>query len=111
MGTFADRGMKYDDISENMKDNVVENCRKFIDFVFDLDKDFSFNDEFDVDRTIMDKVHKLCERDVRTYLENGLEGKKSAIRQEGADDYIEETMFFYPLTGILNALARGIYNL
>ena len=110
-GTFADRVMKYDDISENMKDNVVENCRKFIDFVFDLDKDFSFNDEFDVDRTIMDKVHKLCERDVRTYLENGLEGKKSAIRQEGADDYIEETMFFYPLTGILNALARGIYNL
>ena len=109
--TLADRGMKYDDITEDVKARVVENCRNFIDFVFNLDKDFSFNDAFDVDRTIMEDVRKLCNRDVRTYLDNGLEHKKAAIRQEGADDFIEETMFFYPLVGILNALVRGIYNL
>jgi hypothetical protein len=46
-------------------------------------------------------------RDLATFTKNGLDIK----RQEVSDnDVIEETMFFYPLNGMLNALISAIYK-
>ena len=59
----------------------------------------------------MNKVKDLCYRDIRTYLENGLAIKKSEIAQDGADDNLEETLFLYPLVGIINAVVRNIYQM
>ena len=59
----------------------------------------------------MDKVKQLCYRDIRTYLENGITLKKDEITQDGADDKLEETLFFYPLVGIINAVVRTIYQM
>lgn len=109
--TFATEKMSYDDIDEGLKTSVVENTNKFFDFAFSLDKDFSFFDAFDVDKSIMKSVRALCARDVKTYLENGISIKKHMLEQDGADNKIEETLFFYPLVGILNALVREIYKM
>jgi len=109
--SFADDRMTYSDISSDMLDGVVHTVEDFIEFVFDLDSRFSFYDNFDVDRSIMEKVKKLCYRDIRTYLDNGLSVKKSEIVQDGADANLEETLFFYPLVGMLNAVVRNIYRL
>jgi len=109
--TFATETMSYDDIDESLKTAVVENTNKFFDFAFSLDKDFSFFDAFEVDKSIMESVKALCARDVKTYLENGISIKEQMLEQDGADNKIEETLFFYPLVGILNALVRGIYKM
>lgn len=109
--TFATDNMSYDDIDESLKADVVANTNKFFDFVFTLDKCFSFFDAFEVDKSIMDSVKALCARDVKTYLENGIAIKKQMLEKDGADNNIEETLFFYPLVGILNALVREIYNM
>ena len=109
--TFAAPKSSYDDIDNNMIGGVVDNTKQFIDFAFNLDKDFSFFNEFDVDKSILPDVKKLCTRDVKTYLENGISLKKQMLQQDGADNIIEETLFFYPLVGILNAVVREIYNL
>lgn len=109
--TFVQQGMDYDSLTYSIKNQVVANCKSFIDFAFDLDKEFSYYDEFEIDKSIMDDVRKLCMLDIKTYLENGIELKKESIRLDGADTVVEETLFFYPLIGVLNALAREIYNL
>lgn len=109
--TFATDKMSYDDIDESLKNAVVDNTNKFFNFAFNLDKDFSFFDAFEVDKSIMESVKALCARDVKTYLENGISIKKQMLEQDGADNKIEETLFFYPLIGILNALVREIYKM
>ena len=83
---FADVHMTYNDVTEADLDSVVDVIKEYIEFTFKLDKKFSFYDNFDVDRSIMNKVKDLCYRDIRTYLENGLAIKKSEIAQDGADD-------------------------
>ena len=108
---FADDHMTYNEISESDLEAVVAIIKDYIEFTFNLDKKFSFYDNFDVDRSIMDKVKDLCYRDIRTYLDNGLSIKKSEISQDGADDNLEETLFFYPLVGIINAVVRNIYQM
>lgn len=109
--TFADAHMTYNDIKDTDLDAVADVVRDFIQFTFDLDRNFSFYDNFDIDRSIMDKVKELCYRDVRTYLENGLSIKKNEIVQDGADESLEETLFFYPLVGVINAVVRNIYQM
>ena len=110
-GTFTDEQMTYANIDKSLLDKVVESVKEFIDFTFELNKKFSFYDNFDVDRSIMNKVKELCYRDIKTYLENGISVKKNEIIQDGADENIEETLFFYPLIGIINAVVRNVYQM
>ena len=109
--TFADEELTYKDISDGIVEGVVRTVRNFIDFTFGLDKKFSFYDNFDIDRSIMDKVKDLCFKDIKTYLSNGISLKEKSIQQDGANDNVEETLFFYPLVGILNAVVRKIYQM
>ena len=44
-------------------------------------------------------------------IDSGLAIKKSEIAQDGADENLEETLFFYPLVGIINAVVRNIYQM
>ena len=108
--TFVEQGMDYDSLNDSIKDQVVENCKDFINFAFDLDKEFSYYDEFEIDKSVIEDARKLCMKDLKTFLENGIELKKESIKQDGADNVVEETLFFYPLTGVLNALVRELYN-
>lgn len=109
--TFADEQLTYCDLNESMKMQVVASVEDFIDFTFNLNKKFSFYDNFDIDRSIMEKVKELCHRDIKTYLDNGISKKKNEVLQDGADENIEETLFFYPLTGIINAVVRNVYKM
>lgn len=108
---FSDRKSTYNDIDSGIINGMVDSTKKFIDFAFNLDKYFSFFNEFDADKSIIDQVKKICLRDIKTYLDNGISLKKQMHQQDGADDNIEETLFFYPLVGILNAIVREIYKI
>ena len=108
---FADEHITYDNISESDLTQVVNTIKAYIEFTFNLDKKFSFYDNFDIDRSIMNKIKELCLRDIKTYLDNGISIKKKAIIQDGADNNLEETLFFYPLVGIINAVVRNIYKM
>lgn len=109
--TFAENKMSYNDIDDDMVNQIVQTTNDFINFAFGLDKEFSFFQEFDVDRSILEAVKALCFRDVKTYLDNGISIKKKMLESDGADNTIEETMFFYPLVGIINAVVREVYSL
>ncbi|MCI6523018.1 MAG: hypothetical protein MR448_06260 [Parabacteroides sp.] len=109
--SFVSNDLKYDDVTNRMKEQVVDMVRDFVQFAFDLNKHFSFYDNFDIDRKVMEKVKALCQKDILNYLDNGINLKKESIMKDGADDVLEETLFFYPIVGMLNAVNREVYKM
>ena len=45
------------------------------------------------------------------YAKTGLPHQKEDLKRWGGENKIEETLFFYPLIGMLNNMAREIYKL
>jgi hypothetical protein len=86
---------------------IVEQAKKFINFVFDLNNDFSFKNNFGIDSQSMEIARSECFKDLETYVSKGFEQKSAEV---SASDLVEETMFFYPLNGMLNYLSSVIYE-
>lgn len=107
---FADSSVRYSKITEKEKGEIVKGCRSFLDFMFDLNKDISFNKEFGAPYSILESVKKECYRDLEKFVQQGLDKKINEIKESGAADEVEESLFFYPLVGVINALSRKIYQ-
>jgi hypothetical protein len=86
---------------------VVDGVKKFVRFVLDLNEEFSFKKNFDSSVSSLEIAQRECLRDLVTYTKNGLENKRKEVSNS---DVIEETLFFYPLNGMLNALTTAIYQ-
>lgn len=97
----------YSLINEDYIKDAVDEAKNFIQFVFDLNKNFSFKNNFDSAESSLRIAEEECLRDLVTYTKNGLENKKKEVSES---DMIEETLFFYPLNGMLNALISAIFN-
>lgn len=106
-GTAFVNGDTYASIDDTYIQKTVDEAKKFVNFVFDLNREFSYKNNFDAAETSLEIAKNECLRDLATFTKNGLDIK----RQEVSDnDVIEETMFFYPLNGMLNALISAIYK-
>lgn len=102
---FIDPHFTYQDIDATYLSNTVGQVKKFIDFVFGIDKIFSFRQNFDVDAESLKVAKDICYKDLKTYTEKGLTCRLEEVDKEAP---VEETLFFYPLIGMLNALADHI---
>lgn len=103
--------LSYDQIDEGGLDAIVGQVKDFLDFAFGLDAVFPFHEWFDVSRSLLAGVKQICQRDIRNYLKVGIEKKRAMIERDGGNGLVEETLFFYPLIGILNAISREVYGL
>lgn len=100
-------GDTYASIDEAYIQKTVDEAKNFVNFVVDLNREFSYKNNFDSSEASLEIAKSECLRDLVTFTKNGLDIK----RQEVSDnDVIEETMFFYPLRGMLNALISAIYK-
>lgn len=107
---FVAPGMKYEDITETKIESVVQEVRAFIKLVFDMNEEFSYANKFGSSVNVLDKAKSICGRDMELYLKSGIKKKMEEISKSGAESKIEESLFFYPLVGVLNALARELYK-
>ncbi|MCR5455992.1 MAG: cell division FtsA domain-containing protein [Bacteroidales bacterium] len=107
--TLASDDMSYKDVNDNLQkfvEGIKSEAEKFIDFVFSLNNgNMSFRDSFGIDQMSIDIAKENCKRDIKAFAENKLCQKLSEVNQ---NDKIEETMFFYPLSGMLNTLTGKI---
>ena len=106
---YADR-MLYRDIDATTIDSVVNSVTSFINFFFSLSDKFSFKSKFGIDISIIEDIRDICYLDIDNYLNQGLKHKKEK-ENVGDNESIEETLFFYPLTGIINAIVRNMYKI
>ena len=108
--TFSSTGLQYDEIDGDLEKSVVEEVNQAIQLFFDLNKKFSYVDKFDAERSKWELVQKLCQRDIKNYLKDGINNKKEEIERTGAEPKVEETLFFYPFVGVLNMVAQKVYE-
>lgn len=110
MNTLGDfvGNRKYGSIGRSDISNIVNDVREFLDFVFSLNNDFNFGKNFGIENKSFELAKSVCYKDLEDFTKNGLNAKKKEVCD---DDEIEETMFFYPLTGMLNSLAEALYDL
>ncbi len=103
-------GKTYEDIANylNFNDSEIdiEETEDFFDFVLELNKKFNFTDHFGVDCRSVKIMKDNCRRDLANYLKNGIESKLDDV--DDMDKEVDETLFFYPLIGVLNEIESEI---
>ncbi len=98
-----------DATNDEGKRSVVDQVNRFLDFVKSLNKRYSLKDHFGVSGANLELLDTVCRRDLDEYLSKGLRRKLEEMNND-ADERIQESLFFYPFIGMLNALTTEIYN-
>lgn len=108
--TLINDADSYSKVDNAALKNVVKQAEEFIDFVFELNKvkSISFRDNFSIDQQSIEIAKRECKRDLLNYTNDGFQRKMEEVDDPNATR--EETMFFYPLVGMLNNLANKIYE-
>lgn len=96
-------------ICEDAKQHVVANVNEFLDFIKLLNSRYSFVDYFGVSKNSLQLLDTVCRHDLDEFLSKGIRRKLKEMNED-TNEEIQETLFFYPLTGMLNALSAEIYN-
>lgn len=108
-GNFSDREITYADITPDIEKGVLKSVSEFFDFLFDLNQknDNFFGEYLSADPAIYTKVKEICldETELSQSLSDVLYYKRQEVT---GDTKVEETLFFYPLIGILHDLALKI---
>lgn len=109
---FNEQQITYSDITPEVEKGVINEVKKFFNFLFDLHKnnnDFLSN-KLAADPAIYSKVKDICldETTLGQSLSDGLYHKRQEVTDETK---VEETLFFYPLVGVLHDLALKISEL
>ena len=105
---FADNTTKYSNITVADRDQIYQETINFIDFAFALNDEFPFSKKFGAEGNSLDVAKNISLKDIKKHLKDGLDKKHEELNQIDGNQPIEETLFFYPLVGILNTLAEEI---
>jgi len=94
----------YKSIDENYLNQTVEEVNIFINFVFGL-LPFFAHEGLKINPDSIETAKRVCFNKLDIYLKNGWQLKKKEVEEtEG----IEETLFFYPIVGMLKELCDAI---
>ena len=98
----------YQNLGDAYRKRSVEAVSSFFNFVFnDLCKQFKVNDYFGIDNESLNIAKSVCYKDLNTFMDKGIAQR---LEETNADNMVEETFFFYPIKGALQALSREIFN-
>jgi hypothetical protein len=98
----------YDTIDDLYINQTIIAVKDFFEFTLSrMNNLFNFDDNFGVAKKSLEIAKDICKKDIETYLRKGL-----AQCQEESDgkENIEETLFFYPIKGVLHSLSQSIYE-
>jgi hypothetical protein len=98
----------YNSVGNDYKEKTVKSIETFFDFALNtMNAVFNFDDNFGVTTDSLKIAREECKKDLMTFLNKGI-----ALRKEEseAQNKIEETFFFYPIKGVLNAISSAIYE-
>lgn len=106
---FVDKTMIFRNIKSTYEHSVVDEVSHFFDFILnDMDRSFSFTKNFLIDRNMITLAKEVCKKDLGNFISKALDMHRST--DEKLQEQVEETTFFYPIKGVLNALSTNIYN-
>lgn len=98
--TDINRIPKYNSIDENVEELIVSSINDFYEILDTYVNEFSIENNHGIDIEGYDVFKKMRTENIKDYLRQGLKAYN-----KNQNKHIEESLFFYPLTGILNKLA------
>ena len=106
----------YDSINDDEKANIVQMVKDFIDFIPTLNERNNrsnlFGDSYGLNVKILSDVLGICKKDLDNYLDQGITKINQLLSEDKtATKEIKESLFFYPIVGMLNNLATKLYEL
>lgn len=107
--TILVKDQTYSNVSSYF-DDVVEEIQKFLDVILlKMTRKISLSDQFGIEQEYISLAIQCFNEDLRPYIETGVNLKLES-KDISNDDIIEETLFFYPIIGVLNDLSEKICN-
>lgn len=97
---------KYSDmLSKASKTSIIASINEFYKVLDKFIAQVSLQDEYDIEDVAYEEFKRMRNEHLDNYIETGL---KAANRL--GDNYVEDSMFFYPLGAMLNKLADELAN-
>jgi len=103
--------LRYDQLDATVKQHVVDYIQEFNKFFLALNQKFSFIDHLNVSSASLDLFKRESAKHIRDYLEDGLAFNKKMDDVMAEDKELEESLFFYPLIGIVNNMITQLSRL
>lgn len=106
---------KYSDISSSMYKDVGDEVKNFMDFItikipkVYVNRQTSLNDAFGISNESIKLAIDSFNKDLSAYIEKGIILKLDS-KDVTPDDIIEESLFFYPIIGVINDLSEQIFK-
>ncbi|PGH41170.1 MAG: hypothetical protein CRN43_00830 [Candidatus Nephrothrix sp. EaCA] len=100
--------LTYDQLNNDVKNDIVNYVSRFNSFFLKLNAQYSFADYFGISAKSLEIFKEEANKHLRDYLEEGLEYNKKLDETAADEKEIEETLFFYPLTGVINNLSSKL---
>lgn len=97
---------KYYAIDNVVKDSIGNSIKDFYKVLDEYKRNFNLETNFLIEQAAYNKFKYLREQDIEAFLDRGLK----AFRKQ-RERHIQETLFFYPLIGILNKLTYELSNM
>jgi hypothetical protein len=95
---------KYITINDDYLEKTVEEVKEFISFVFE-NLHFFAERGYQLNGDSIDIARKICTQNLYNYAKEGWKLKRKEIQN---DEIINESLFFYPLVGMLKELTVAI---
>lgn len=107
---FVEKGVLYKDITEDNKKSVIMAVEDFLDFALNtLNQKINFGNNFGVTKeslNIAKESIESCRQDINTWLDRGIGMREG----DAGENFVEETTFFYPITGVIDHITTDIYD-
>jgi hypothetical protein len=104
---FPQHRVFYNKIEAQLHQDVCTEVRNFVDVFMGLNYHINYNRNFGVNIAKLDFYTAELKTDLMQYLLQGID-RTQQLSGMGSQAEVEESLFFFPLVGALNSLARGI---
>jgi len=102
-----EKSVKYPEVTDATLQQVLGEVNGFMQLLFTIHNEYNFTHHFGVNPSHLSNYKQLLQEDLMEYLKSGQQLKMKELAGN-QDVNVEETFFFYPLTGALNRLAFKI---
>ncbi len=99
---FTDNSITYENLDVEYLSGIIDNVNSFYTLFLNLNEKIGFRDEFDISNESLQTFNTLKSNDQLNYL---LDGIKQLKVDTVDSENVAQTMFFYPIIGLLYNLA------
>ncbi|MGF1586627.1 MAG: hypothetical protein ACFCUM_14980 [Bacteroidales bacterium] len=103
---FPETKIRYCEIDEKMKNSVIAEYEKFLEFFLELGRDIDITNTFDIPENTIQKHLQELRRDVKSHLSSRI--ADTFENEESEEQILEESLFFLPLAGTIKKLISKI---